>query len=146
MADNCLRKKEVNMATALAELLEHRVSLENLARAVRSGIPRRFVDDLAGTLGMQPYALAPILRTSDRTLRRYAPDQLLPSDISEKALQIARVLERAIEVLETEEHAVGWLTDHNSALGAVPLQLLDSAFGAEQVLDVLGRIEDTVYS
>ena len=134
------------MATALAELLEHHFSLEQLARAARSGIPRRFVDDLASTLEMQPYALAPILRTSDRTLRRYEPDQLLPPDISEKALQIARVLERAIEVLETEKNAVGWLTDHNGALGAVPLQMLDSAFGAEQVLNVLGRIEDTVYS
>lgn len=134
------------MATALAELLEHHVSLEQLARAVRNGIPRRFVDDLASTLRMQPYALAPILRTTDRTLRRYAPDQRLPSDISEKALQIAWVLERAIEVLETEKNAVGWLTDHNGALGAVPLQMLDSAFGVEQVLNVLGRIEDTVYS
>lgn len=134
------------MATALAELLEHQVSLEQLAQAVRSGIPRRFVDDLASTLEVQTYALAPILRTSDRTLRRYAPNQLLPSDISEKALQIAWVLERAIEVLETEKNAVGWLTDHNGALGAVPLQMLDSAFGVEQVLNVLGRIEDTVYS
>lgn len=111
-----------------------------------TGIPRRFVDDLASILRMQLYALAPILGTSDRTLRRYAPGQLLPADISEKALQIARIFERAIEVLETEKNAVGWLTDHNGALGTVPLQMLDSAFGVEQVLNVLGRIEDTVYS
>ena len=134
------------MATALAEVLDHNITLEQLTKASRIGVPRRFVDELAHTLGVQPNALAPILRTSDRTLRRYAPDQLLPPDVSEKALQIARVLERAIEVLETKENAVGWLKDMNGALGEVPLTLLDSAFGAEQVLQILGRIEHGVYS
>ena len=134
------------MATALAEVLDHNITLEQLTKASRIGVPRKFVDELAHTLGVQPQALAPILRTSDRTLRRYAPDQLLPPDISEKALQIARVLERAIEVLETKENALGWLKDMNGALGEVPLNLLDSAFGAEQVLQILGRIEHGVYS
>ena len=131
---------------ALAEVLEQPATLEELRQAVRQGVPRKFVDELAETLGMQTNALAPLLRTSDRTLRRYSPGQILPSDVSEKALQIARVLERAIEVLGTKENAVGWLANKNGALGAIPLELLDTAFGAEQVLQILGRIEHGVYS
>jgi uncharacterized protein (DUF2384 family) len=34
----------------------------------------------------------------------------------------------------------------NGALEAVPLDLLGTTFGAERVLQILGRIEDTVYS
>ena len=131
---------------ALAELLEHPPTLESLDRMARQGVPRRFVDELAEIFGLQSYDFAPQLHLSDRTLRRYSPDQLLPPGPSERALQIARVLERTIEVLESCENAVGWLTDMNGALETVPLELLGTAFGAERVLQILGRIEDTVYS
>jgi putative toxin-antitoxin system antitoxin component (TIGR02293 family) len=131
---------------ALAELLEHQPTLESLDLMARQGVPRRFVDELAGVFGLQTYDLAPQLHISDRTLRRYSPDQRLSPEASERALQIARVLERAIEVLGARETAVGWLTDMNGALEAVPLELLGTTFGAERVLQVLGRIEDTVYS
>jgi putative toxin-antitoxin system antitoxin component (TIGR02293 family) len=131
---------------ALAELLEHQPTLESLDLMARQGVPRSFVDELAEVFGLQTYDLAPQLHISDRTLRRYSPDQLLPPEASERALQIARVLERATGVLGTRENAVGWLTDMNGALEAVPLELLGTTFGAERVLQVLGRIEDTVYS
>jgi putative toxin-antitoxin system antitoxin component (TIGR02293 family) len=134
------------MDNALAEVLDRQISLEELAYLVRTGVPRRFVDELAAALKMPTYALAPVLRTSDRTLRRYPPDKHLPPEISERALTIARVLERATDVLGCRESAAGWLTDMNGALEAIPLELLDSAFGAERVLEILGRIEDTVYS
>jgi putative toxin-antitoxin system antitoxin component (TIGR02293 family) len=131
---------------ALAELLEHQPTLESLDLMAREGVPRQFVDELAEVLGLQTYDLAPQLHISDRTLRRYSPDQLLPPEASERALQVARVFERAIEVLGSRENAAGWLTDMNGALEAVPLDLLTSTFGAERVLQILGRIEDTVYS
>jgi putative toxin-antitoxin system antitoxin component (TIGR02293 family) len=131
---------------ALAELLEHQPTLESLDLMARQGVPRSFVDELAEVFGLQTYDLAPQLHISDRTLRRYSPDQLLPPEASERALQIARVIERATGVLGTREKAVGWLTDMNGALEAVPLELLGTTFGAERVLQILGRIEDTVYS
>lgn len=131
---------------ALAELLEHQPTLESLDLMARQGVPRSFVDELAEVFGLQTYDLAPQLHISDRTLRRYSSDQLLPPDASERALQIARVIERATGVLGTRENAVGWLTDMNGALEAVPLELLGTTFGAERVLQILGRIEDTVYS
>jgi putative toxin-antitoxin system antitoxin component (TIGR02293 family) len=140
------KKGEDTIMQALAELLEHRPSLEALEQMAQAGVPRTFVDELAEALGVQPYDLAPLLHISDRTLRRYSPSQLLPPGSSERALQIARVLERATEVIGSREKAAGWLTAINGALGAVPLELLGTTFGGERVLQILGRIEDTVYS
>ena len=73
-------------------------TLETLDMMARQGVSRRFVDELAEVLGLQTYDLAPQLHVSDRTLRRYGPDQLLPPEASERALQIARVIERATAV------------------------------------------------
>jgi putative toxin-antitoxin system antitoxin component (TIGR02293 family) len=57
------------------------------------------------------------------------------------------ILARAIEFLEDEHKAMHWLTTPNRALGGVvPMALLDSPEGKEEVLTILGRIEYGVYS
>lgn len=130
----------------LAEVLHEQPSLKDLTKAARDGVPRRFVDELAQLVGVPLRDLAPLLHASERNLRRYQAEQLLPPDISDRALNIARVFERTVEVLDTPERAAKWLKHHNSALGEVPLDLLGNTFGAEQVLAVLGRIEHGVFS
>lgn len=130
----------------LTDLLNNLPSLEKLEQMALQGVPRSMVDELAEILEVRSCDLAPLLRISNRTLGRYHPNRLLPPDTSERALLITRVLKKAIDVLGTRQKAVGWLTDMNGALGAVPLDLLDTAFGVERVEQILGRIEDTVYS
>lgn len=130
----------------LAEVLHQQPTLKNLMLAARDGVPRRFVDELAETLGLSLKELAPLIHVSERNLRRYQAEQRLPSDVSDRALNIARVLERATQVLDTQERAVHWLRHENRALGDVPLNLLTTTFGAEQVLAILGRIEHGVFS
>lgn len=132
--------------STLTGLLNNLPSLEKLEQMALQGVPRSLVDELAEILEVRSYDLAPLLHISSRTLRRYNPSRLLPPDTSERALLIARVLKKVIDVLGTRENAVGWLTDMNGALGAVPIDLLDTAFGVERVEHILGRIEDTVYS
>ena len=86
---------------------------------------------------------------SARTLSRrmMKASNLLSSEESEKALRLARVFIEASEILGSEEKAKLWIKHGNKGLGSVsPLQLLDSDLGTEQVLDVLGRIRDGVYS
>jgi putative toxin-antitoxin system antitoxin component (TIGR02293 family) len=57
------------------------------------------------------------------------------------------VLARAVEVLDDADKAVHWLTTPNRALGGVvPMTLLDTPEGREQVETILGRIEYGVYS
>lgn len=66
---------------------------------------------------------------------------------SAKLLRLARGLVRAAEVFEDAGAAIDWLKSRNQALGgATPLSLLDTDAGAEDVMDLLGRIEHGVHS
>ena len=59
----------------------------------------------------------------------------------------ALVLTQASEILGGEEKAWQWLQKPNRVLGGKrPIELLDSADGAGQVEEALGRIEHGVYS
>ena len=130
----------------LEELLASQPTLEGFDRLARQGVPRQLVDELANALGVRIVKLAPLVHTSSRTLRRYRSDQLLSPDVSERVLQIVRVFSQSTEVLEDREKAARWLTGKNRALNAVPLELMGTVFGVERVLQILGRIEHTVYS
>jgi putative toxin-antitoxin system antitoxin component (TIGR02293 family) len=141
--DNCPKRR---ILMQLAEMLHDRLTLENLDEAARGGVPKKFLDDLAQALGLRLRDLSVPLHVSERNLRRHAPDDLLSQEISDRALNIARVLERAVEVLDTQDRAARWLKHPNRALGATPMDMLGTIFGAERVLTVLDRIEHGVFS
>ena len=54
---------------------------------------------------------------------------------------------KAVEVMESEKNARQWLTAPQFGLGgAVPLEYAETEVGAREVEDLLGRIEQGVYS
>lgn len=130
----------------LVEMLADWPSLEYLAGMAQQGVPRGFVNDLAEALCLPVNNLAPLIHISPRTLRRYQPVQALPFEASERALLVARILMRAITVLESQQKAVHWLTTRNGALGAAPIEHMDTVFGIERVEQILMCIEHGVYS
>jgi putative toxin-antitoxin system antitoxin component (TIGR02293 family) len=68
-------------------------------------------------------------------------------DETDRLSRLAGVAARAAEVLGSTEKAAHWLQRPNRALGGrVPLELLDTDAGTQQVAEVLGRIEHGVYS
>ncbi len=57
------------------------------------------------------------------------------------------VLEHADRVFEDKEKVKHWMNKENRALnGKKPVQLLDTLTGINMVNDVLGRVEEGVYS
>jgi uncharacterized protein (DUF2384 family) len=73
-----------------------------------------------------------------------APDSI---STAKRMSRVISVFERAVEVLENQTSAWNWLNRSNPALGEViPLDLLETEEGAEQVNTLLGRIEYGVYS
>ena len=61
--------------------------------------------------------------------------------------RVSRVLNRAVEVLEDEDAARGWLKRENRSLGGdSPLSILDTEAGYELVLNTLSQIEYGVIS
>lgn len=90
---------------------------------------------------------AAIAGTSPRTLSRLKSNQNLPQQAAEVIISLMRAYTRAVEIFGNEESAVAWLKAPNSVLdNESPVQALSSRFGAEEVMDILGRIEYGVYS
>ncbi|MCR4952554.1 MAG: DUF2384 domain-containing protein [Treponema sp.] len=90
---------------------------------------------------------AVIAGTSVRTLSRLKPDQNIPQQAAEVTISLMRAYSKATEIFGSEEKAVKWLKTQNNVLGGItPVQAMSSRFGAEEVMDILGRMEYGVYS
>jgi putative toxin-antitoxin system antitoxin component (TIGR02293 family) len=119
----------------------------DLIELTRSGIPKKTLKSLAEYSTISFKSLAELLPVSERTIQRYADDEKFKSDVSEHIILIARVLFRADEVFSSREDLKEWLTTPVLSLGErTPLSLLDTSFGAQLVIDELGRLEHGVHS
>lgn len=84
---------------------------------------------------------------SVKTLERKKDDERLGRHISSHIIEIAKVVHHAFEVFEDEEKVRGWLAMPNRSLnGMRPLEFFHVLTGLNMVDDVLGRIEEGVYS
>ena len=118
-----------------------------LIEALRIGLPFRELDDLQAALALPMEKLVPMLGISKATLhRRKAEGRLDPAE-SDRVVRLARLMGKAVDVMESEEQARQWLVAPQFGLGgAVPLEFAETEVGAREVEDLLGRIEHGVYS
>jgi putative toxin-antitoxin system antitoxin component (TIGR02293 family) len=118
-----------------------------LIEALRVGLPVRELDDLQASLAVPMNKLAPMLGLSKATLHRRKAGGRLGQAESDRVVRFARLMGRAVEVMESETNARQWLTAPQFGLGgAVPLEYAETEVGAREVEDLLGRIEHGVYS
>jgi putative toxin-antitoxin system antitoxin component (TIGR02293 family) len=111
------------------------------------GIRKRSVTALAHTLDIPMRTMAYLLNLSEKTLGRKKPDDLLDKLPSSLSIEIAQTVARGIEVFEDRNKFNRWLKKENKALrGQKPFDLLNTPTGIKLVNQVLGRIEDGVYS
>jgi putative toxin-antitoxin system antitoxin component (TIGR02293 family) len=118
-----------------------------IVEKLRMGLHVGELDELQGNLDLPMERLAPMLGISKATLhRRRIAGRLDPAE-SDRVVRFARLLGRAVEVLESEENARKWLKSPQVGLGgAVPLEYAETEVGAREVEDLLGRIDYGVYS
>ena len=84
---------------------------------------------------------------SVKTFERKDSKDRLDKKTSSHAIEIARVVQHAYEVFRDEEKVKLWINRENRALNnKMPLQFFDTLSGLNMVNDVLGRIEEGVYS
>lgn len=129
------------------KLLASDFTTAKLIAVLRAGLPVQELHDLQTSLDVPTERLFPMLGISKATLhRRKAGGRLGPAE-SDRVVRFARLMGRAVTVLESEENARRWLTAPQFGLGgAVPLDYAGTEVGAREVEDLLGRIEHGVYS
>lgn len=129
-------------------MVQYAYTNSTCTRQLLEGVQRAMFAKVAKEIAMVPEKdLAQISGLSQRTISRMSDDQFLPQQSAEVIISIMRTYQRAVEVFESEDMAHKWLKTSLPVLGnQTPLQAVSNRFGAELVLDLLGRIEHGVYS
>lgn len=115
---------------------------------VRSALVHGFHKDaflrLKSVLDITSDELCEVIRVPSRTVARR---ELFKPDESERILRVASAFQRAIEVLGSLDKARDWFSGPKRALGdKTPLEFCDTELGAEEVCNLLGRIEHGVFT
>lgn len=119
----------------------------DLVEVLRSGLPVRELEDLQASLAVPMEKLVPMLGISKATFHRRKAEGRLGQAESDRVVRFARLMGKAVEVMESEENARRWLAAPQIGLGgAVPLEYAETEVGAREVENLLGRIEHGVYS
>ena len=115
---------------------------------IRAGMPVQSAEALKECIAVPDSLLAELLGVSEKTLSRArAGKGRLDPVTSDRLYRVARIVALAIEVLESEASALHWLKRPQIGLGGkVPLALLATDPGRDQVEKLLLRIEHGVYS
>jgi putative toxin-antitoxin system antitoxin component (TIGR02293 family) len=118
-----------------------------LIKLLQVGLPVQELNALQATLEVPMEKLVPMLGISKATLHRRKIEGKLGPAESDRVLRFAKLMGKALEVMEFEESARQWLTSPQFGLGgAVPLEYAETEVGAREVENLLGRIEYGVYS
>ncbi|MDX1984834.1 MAG: antitoxin Xre-like helix-turn-helix domain-containing protein [Bryobacteraceae bacterium] len=115
---------------------------------IRHGVPVESAQALKKSLDLSDPVLAELLGVSEKTLSRarHSGADLDPT-ASDRLFRVARVAALAYEVLESQPAALNWLKRPQVGLGnQVPVSLLTTSAGTEEVERLLLRIEHGVYS
>lgn len=118
-----------------------------LIALTRQGVRKSSLKSLARYLGINMETLSSLLHTSYRNIQRKDDNDLLDSLKSEKVLELASFAHRGIQVIGDSASFAEWLQSPLMALdNKSPLDYLDTSFGIQLLLKLLGRLEQGVYS
>jgi len=118
-----------------------------LIAMVRAGLPVSELDALQKTLDVPIDKLAPKLGMSKATLHRRKLAGRLEPDESDRVVRFARLMGKAVEVFESEDSARAWMSSPQFGLGGeTPLDYATTELGAREVQNLIGRIDQSVYS
>ena len=128
------------------KVLRHKLSTRlDMVTLGHFGVSKLALLRLADYLGLTLGDMATLLPVTERTIQRYTSGKHFSRVVSEHILQIAEVAARGTEVFGDREQFLLWLNHQNPALAhSTPRSLLASRFGAELILDELGRMEHGV--
>jgi putative toxin-antitoxin system antitoxin component (TIGR02293 family) len=119
-----------------------------LGQAIRAGISVKRLDELQRRSGLPWDGLFKVLRLPPRTLARRRKRGRLSVMESDRLVRIAELFERAVKLFDGDARsATSWFKAPNRTFaGATPLSVAETEIGANQVEQLLGRLEYGVFS
>lgn len=113
---------------------------------IREGIPWPSVRFFANKYGLQQKEIATLLGISISTVTRdLSSRKRLTAAASDRLFRCATVYTLAVMVFEDLTAATRWLSRPQATLGGrIPLAMLDTTVGVDQVANLLQRIEYSV--
>jgi putative toxin-antitoxin system antitoxin component (TIGR02293 family) len=122
-------------------------NVSDFISCIREGVPKQALDNLINITGITTNEISGIIRTSDRTLRRYTPKQKLNAEQSERVIELAKLYSRGEEVFDSLDAFKEWMDNRIMALGnKKPKEFLDTSLGIEMLMNELGRIEQGIFA
>lgn len=114
---------------------------------IRMGIPKQAMNHLMDVADLTLTEMAAITHTSDRTLRRYKPQEKLSQEQSERMIELAKLYSRGEVVFGSMQGFRQWMDTMLLQLGnKKPKEFLDTSIGINMLLDELGRIEHGIFA
>lgn len=119
-----------------------------LAARVEEGLPVAELVQFGKRAGFTTDELARLIHIPPRTYaRRVASKSRLKVTEGERAVRLMRLFERAKEVFGTDDSTRAWFNSRILALGRkTPLEYAQTEPGAREVENIIGRIEDGIFS
>jgi len=122
-------------------------SLTDIITHIKRGLPVSSFERLRKNLDISEKSLSLTVRIAKRTLTRRKQEGRFKADESERVFRIAKLYDKAVDVFENADLARKWFREPARALGGkTPLDYADTEPGAQEVHDLLGRIEHGVFS
>jgi len=119
----------------------------DIIQFIDKGIPKSSVESFSQNLAIPMTSIAKMLSMSYKTLTRKKGNERLDSSISSLIFEIASVYAKAFEIFRDLDKVTRWFNNPNKGLRRQkPFDLLNTATGIRMVNQVLGRIEEGVYS
>ncbi|MCF8079201.1 MAG: DUF2384 domain-containing protein [Desulfobacterales bacterium] len=138
------REKSTRKGVALSELAsDEQMSPKTLIDIIRKGVDYSLVERLRSDLSLSTGEIGELIDITPRTLSRRKKEGRLAKDESERTVRIGRLWEKAVDVFDgDEDRARKWFKSPAFSLGdKTPLEFADTEPGAQEVFNLLGRIE-----
>jgi len=113
----------------------------------RNGIIKKALMNLSQQLSFSLSEVARVLHISERTLQRYADDEKLSADTSERAILLSQLYQHGTLVFGDLENFKEWMRTPLPAFNyQSPISLLDTTFGFQLIEDELGKIAHGIFA
>ena len=122
--------------------------LPTILKAIEKGFSWKTFERFLKNIDLPAEQIADIIGIPRRTLARRKNEGRLKPDESDRLLRLARVFGSALDLFNgNRDAAVLFLTDVNIALGGVaPIELARTQIGADEVENLVGRIQYGLFS